>query len=118
MWHDESGLGYNLIARQSRAADGHRRLAPASTGVSVERSVVIEDNALAEEFVFFCLERRGCKWPELYDEMCRVASHRLFKGMGYTELKDHGVSLSLANIGQLAALAETLASSRTPQQAS
>jgi len=80
--------------------------------------VVIEDNALAEEFVFFCLQRRGCKWPELYDEMCRVASHRLFKGMGYTELKDHGVSLSLANIGQLAALAETLASSRTPQQAS
>jgi len=107
-----------MVARQSRVADGHRRLSPTPTGPSVERSVVIEDNALAEEFVFFCLQRRGCKWPELYDEMCRVASHRLFKGMGYTELKDHGVSLSLANIGQLAALAETLASSRTPQQAS
>ncbi len=106
-----------MLARQSRVADGHRRLSPPSTGVFVERSVVIEDNALAEEFVFFCLERRGCKWPELYDEMCRVASHRLFKGMGYTELKDHGVSLSLVNMGQLAALAEALASSHTPHQA-
>ncbi len=117
MWRDGVALGYNMLARQSRVADGHRRLSPASTGLSMERSVVIEDNALAEEFVFFCLQRRGCKWPELYDEMCRVASHRLFKGMGYTELKDHGVSLSLANIGQLAALAETLASSHTPHQA-
>lgn len=72
----------------------------------------VEDNPLAAEFVSFCLERRGNKWPELYDEMCRVASHRLFKGMGYAELSDHGVSLSLANMGQLATLAETLASSQ------
>jgi hypothetical protein len=74
----------------------------------------VEDNPLAAEFVSFCLERRGNKWPELYDEMCRVASHRLFKGMGYAELSDHGVSLSLANMIQLATLAETLASSQPP----
>ena len=117
MWRDGVAFGYNMLACQSRVADGHRRLSPASTGLSVERSVVIEDTALADEVVFICLQRRGCKWPELYDEMCRVASHRLFKGMGYTELKDHGVSLSLVNMGQLAALAEALASSHTPHQA-
>ncbi len=72
--------------------------------------MVADDNPLAEEFVTFCLERRGNKWPELYDEMCRVASHRLFRGMGYRELNDHGVSLSLANMGRLAALAEDLTS--------
>ncbi len=74
--------------------------------------MVAADNPLAQEFVSFCLERRGYEWPELYDEMCRVASHRLFKGMGYTELNDHGVSLSLANMPELAALAQTLASSQ------
>lgn len=76
--------------------------------------MIVEDNPVAVEFVSFCLKRRGCKWPELYDEMCRVASHRLFRGMGYTELSDHGVSLSLANMSQLAALAQTLATSHPP----
>ena len=74
--------------------------------------MVVDDNPLAHEFVSFCLERRGNKWPELYDEMCRVASHRLFKGMGYRELNEHGVSLSLANMGRLAAMAEDLTSPR------
>jgi hypothetical protein len=72
--------------------------------------VVVDDNPLVHEFVSFCVERRGNEWPELYDEMCRVASHRLFKGMGYRELNDHGVSLSLANMSRLAALADDLTS--------
>ena len=80
--------------------------------------MVVDDDVIAEEFVTFCLERRGHKWPELYDEMCRVASHRLFRGMGYRELHDHGVSLSLANMERLATLATTLSSSRTSVQAS
>lgn len=80
--------------------------------------MVVDDGVIAEEFVTFCLERRGHKWPELYDEMCRVASHRLFRGMGYRELHDHGVSLSLANMERLATLATTLSSSRTSVQAS
>jgi hypothetical protein len=79
--------------------------------------MLVEDNPVAVEFVSFCLERRGCKWPELYDEMCRVASHRLFKGMGYTELCDHGVSLSLVNTDQLAGLARTLAASQSSRRA-
>jgi hypothetical protein len=81
--------------------------------LSLEKSVVVDDNPLAEEFVSFCLERRGCTWPELYDEMCRVASYRLFKGMGYRELKDNGVSLGLSNMDSLAAIAKALSSSRT-----
>lgn len=80
--------------------------------------MVVDDGVIAEEFVTFCLERRGHEWPELYDEMCRVASHRLFRGMGYRELHDHGVSLSLANMERLATLATTLSSSRTSVQAS
>jgi hypothetical protein len=79
---------------------------------SLEMSVVIDDNLLAREFVSFCLARRGHKWPELYDEMCQVASYRLFRDMGYRELNDHGVSLSLSNMDRLAALADTLASSK------
>jgi hypothetical protein len=75
--------------------------------------VVVDDNPLAREFVSFCVERRGCKWPELYDEMCRVASYRLFKGMGYRELNDHGVSLSLSNLDSLAGIANALSSSQT-----
>ena len=89
-----------------------------SDGMSLEMFMVAEDNQLAAEFVSFCLERRGNKWPELYDEMCRVASYRLFKGMGYNELSDHGVSLSLANMSQLATLAQTLSSSPTPRRVS
>jgi hypothetical protein len=77
---------------------------------SLESYVVVDDNPLAEEFVAFCVERRGNEWPELYDEMCRVASHRLFRGMGYRELNDHGVSLSLANMNRLAAFAAGLSS--------
>jgi hypothetical protein len=77
-------------------------------------SVVVDDKSVAEEFVFFCLERRGHQWPELYDEMCRVASHRLFRDMGYSELHDHGVSLSLSNMDRLADLADALSSSSGP----
>ena len=85
---------------------------------SPEMSVVVDDGVLAEEFVTFCLERRGHQWPELYDEMCRVASHRLFRDMGYRELREHGVSLGLTDMNQLASLAATLSSVRTSIQAS
>ena len=55
-------------------------------------------NSLAREFVSFCVQRNGREWPALYDEMCWVAGHRLFKGMGYDELRKLGLSLSLAGI--------------------
>ncbi len=46
-------------------------------------------------FVRFCAQRRGDHWPDLYDEMCRVASRKLYHGFGYTELNRMGLSLSL-----------------------
>ena len=50
------------------------------------------------EFIRFCVQRNGKEWPALYDEMCRVAGQRLFRGLGYGELREMGLSLSLNNI--------------------
>ncbi|MFQ5826101.1 MAG: hypothetical protein ACE5IA_01980 [Dehalococcoidia bacterium] len=50
------------------------------------------------EFILFCLGRRGNEWPGLYDEMCRVACRRLFKGLGYPDLNKLGFSLALGNL--------------------
>ena len=36
----------------------------------------------AEAFVRFCYQRRRVGWPELYDEMCAVATRGLYRGMG------------------------------------
>jgi hypothetical protein len=36
----------------------------------------------AIDFVRFCHRRRRVGWPELYDEMCSVASRRLYEGWG------------------------------------
>ncbi len=53
---------------------------------------------LARDFILFCVNRKGREWPALYDEMCRVAGRRLFRGLGYNELKTRGLSLSLTKI--------------------
>lgn len=50
------------------------------------------------DFILFCIERRGNRWPALYDEMARVAGQRLYKGIGYHELKQMGLSLSLESV--------------------
>jgi hypothetical protein len=55
-------------------------------------------NPLAREFIAFCINRCGNQWPGLYDEMCWVAGHRLFHGMGYRELNRVGLSLGLNDI--------------------
>ncbi|MBM2831761.1 MAG: hypothetical protein HW414_813 [Dehalococcoidia bacterium] len=56
------------------------------------------------EFIMFCAERRGREWLPLYDEMCRVASRRFFKGLGYTELRNLGLFLGLTELDHTAAL--------------
>jgi hypothetical protein len=66
----------------------------------------VESTALATEFVAFCLERRPACWPEIYDEMCWVASQRLFRGLGYTELSQEGVFFSLTHLPRLRRLVE------------
>ena len=53
---------------------------------------------LACDFIRFCHQRCGGEWPELYDEMCRVAGQRLFRGIGYSELYRMGVALDLSSL--------------------
>jgi len=55
-------------------------------------------NPVARDFILFCAHRNHKEWPALYDEMCWVAGHRLFRGLGYTELRKVGISLGLTNI--------------------
>ena len=53
---------------------------------------------IVREFILFCMQRQGRGWPALYDEMCRVAGRRLFRGLGYAELREMGLSFSLTSI--------------------
>ena len=55
-------------------------------------------NPVVYDFILFCIQRRGKKWPALYDEMCWVAGRRLFRGLDYAELRRLGLSLSLTTI--------------------
>ena len=52
--------------------------------------------ALAIEFIVFCFNRRSVEWPKLYDEMCYVAGNRLYKGLGYEELREAGLDFTLS----------------------
>jgi hypothetical protein len=56
----------------------------------------------AEAFVRFCYQRRRVGWPELYDEMCAVATRGLFQGMGHDDLAEIGVGFSLFETPRLA----------------
>lgn len=60
----------------------------------------------AREFVRFCYRRRRVAWPALYDEMCAVASRGAFRGLGYAELAERGISFCLPDLPKLAALTE------------
>jgi len=59
-------------------------------------------------FVQFCQSRSHQQWPALYDEMCRVAAKRLYKGMGYAELRKVGLSFSLGGLDNTAKLLDKL----------
>lgn len=61
---------------------------------------------LALEFVRFCYRRRRVAWPLIYDEMCAVAGHGIFRGMGYSELAERGISFCLSEMPRLCALAQ------------
>ena len=62
------------------------------------------DTPDAEAFVRFCYRRRRVGWPDLYDEMCRVANRGLFHGMGCRDLAEIGIGFSLFETAGLAAL--------------
>jgi hypothetical protein len=67
-------------------------------------SATQDDEAL--EFVRFCYRRRRVAWPALYDEMSVVAGRSLFRGMGYCELAERGISFCLEDLPRLVALSE------------
>ena len=80
---------------------------PADSGPSPE----------AAAFVRFCYHRRRAGWPELYDEMCAVASRRLYNGWGFMELADHGIGFSLFQTPALALLAREIVRDETERRA-
>ena len=67
-----------------------------------------DDAAL--DFVRFCHRRRRAGWPELYDEMCAVASRGLYHGWGFAELAEHGITFGLAEMPRLAGFVAQVAS--------
>jgi hypothetical protein len=58
------------------------------------------------DFVRFCYRRRRVAWPELYDEMCLVAARGTYRGLGYAELAERGISLCLGDLARLAVLTQ------------
>ena len=70
-----------------------------------------EDHAAdaALDFVRFCYRRRRAGWPELYDEMCAVASRNLYHGWGFADLVEHGIAFGLAEMPNLAGLVSQVA---------
>ena len=67
----------------------------------------------AVEFIRFCYGRRRVGWPELYDEMCAVASRGLFRGWGPYDLEAHGIKFGLLEMTHLSmTVAEIVAEDR------
>ena len=64
----------------------------------------IADEAL--DFVRFCYRRRRVGWPSLYDEMCAVASRGAYRGLGFAELAERGITFCLSDMPRLTALLE------------
>ncbi len=74
--------------------------------------------AEAVEFIRFCYARRRVGWPELYDEMCAVASRGLFRGWGPDELQSHGIKFGLLDMADLSTtVADIVAADRARAKA-
>lgn len=71
-----------------------------------------EDGSSREalEFVRYCYRRRRSGWPELYDEMCLVASRGFYRGWGFAELGERGIGFSLFETTRLAGLVAQVSS--------
>ena len=61
------------------------------------------------EFIRFCYRRRRVGWPDLYDEMSLVAARGAYRGLGYAELAERGITFCLSDLQRLSALAERVA---------
>jgi len=72
----------------------------------------VGDEAL--EFVRFCYRRKRVGWPALYDEMCAVASRGAYRGLGFAELAERGITFCLSDMPTLTAmLDQVMAEERT-----
>ena len=65
-------------------------------------------NPVVRDFILFCIQRQGKEWPALYDEMCWVCGHHTFRGLGYAELRNLGLSFSLTNIDNTIRMVDTV----------
>jgi hypothetical protein len=67
-----------------------------------------QSSGVAIEFAHYIASRapRGTPWTAVYDEMCRVARCRDFRGMGYSELSAIGVSLSITGLDRICRLVD------------
>ena len=99
-------------------------LQPAARAVASVPGTVVETHQpvseapiaadVALEFVRFCYRRRRVGWPALYDEMTAVAARGAFKGMGYGDLAERGISFCLADLPRLVALTERVVREEQP----
>jgi hypothetical protein len=62
------------------------------------------------DFILFCADRRSAEWPAIYDEMARVAGGKLFQGLGYTDLRQMGLSFSLSGVDKTIQLVKQVTS--------
>ena len=72
--------------------------------VMAATAIQVTDEAL--DFVRFCYRRRRVGWPSLYDEMCAVASRGAYRGLGFAELAERGITFCLSDMPRLTALLE------------
>jgi hypothetical protein len=75
-------------------------------------------DGIANEFARYIANRapQGTPWTSVYDEMCRVARSRAFRGMGYSELADAGVSLSITSLDRICNLVDQAWAQRASAQ--
>ena len=72
---------------------------------------------VAIDFISFCLSRRAVDWPFLYDEMCYVASNKLYRGLGYEELREVGLDLALSGLVKTSRIANEVVRQRIGDRA-
>lgn len=65
-------------------------------------------NPQLHEFILSCARRAGIHWPDLYDEMCRSAAKKRFRGLGYHELRELGLALDLDGLDTTANLVDAV----------
>jgi len=65
-------------------------------------------------FILYCAREKR-DWPQLYDEMCRVAGQGLYQGLRYRDLKRLGFSLGLHQLQQTIELVEAVTDSKVAE---